>query len=111
LVSWRQNIEQALSSILSRKASHLSEAFIPWMFQHKTFQIHLSIKQIGGEKKDYKHNHAVRQKPLRQNHWPLKQKPLRQSHWPRKDKRDKGGEIKGLLLHVLIKLCLDHCHH
>lgn len=43
LVSWIQIIEQELSSILFLRASHLSEALRPLLFQHKIFQFLLFI--------------------------------------------------------------------
>jgi hypothetical protein len=41
-------IEQALSSILSLTAPHLSEPFIPRMFQHKIFQFRAFILETNG---------------------------------------------------------------
>jgi len=65
LFVWRQIIEQALSSILSRIASHLSEPFIPLMFQHRIRQLRVFIVERLGKNNEPEMSSIIRRNRLK----------------------------------------------
>ena len=72
-VSWRHTIEQELSSILFLIASHLLEALMPRIFQHKIFQTRLSIRKTVEKFKNYLDIQAGGNGPHRQSIWKRKE--------------------------------------